>query len=170
MSIEVQTRTLEALKPLVGLPLWAGGRAANLIWLQFGSKRKVLRRSVDQEVGDFALHIQCFWRLCNAQKIIVASGDRFYPRGDPFKEAEDFDWTEPHVNRCDEKLEAIFQSVEAEQLIVQAVRSDKYGGFRLFFRSSLKLEVYIDDTVATEKWRFFRPYSDEGHFIVSEVN
>jgi hypothetical protein len=31
----------EALAPLVGLPLWAGGRSLDLEWFQFGARKTV---------------------------------------------------------------------------------------------------------------------------------
>jgi len=169
MGISLKNSTLQALQPLIGLPMWSGGRAANLVWLQFGTKRTVVDRSGENEVGDFALHLQCFWRIRDSKTIFVAASDRFYPRGDPFEEAEDFDWTEPNMNRCDEKLEELFHGRRASYLVVQSIQTDKYGGFSLSFRASLKLEVYLDDTVDSEKWRIFRPRSEDKHFVVTKV-
>lgn len=162
----LQSETLKALQPLIGLSMWTGGRTANLIWLHFGHKRTVLTRTGEKEVGEFALHLQCFWQICDRETILVASGDRFYPRGNPFDEAEDFDWIEPGVNRCDEKLEDLFQGRRSTYFSVRSVHPDKYGGFLLRFRASIRLYVSADNTVNDEKWRLFRPYAEGAHFVV----
>ena len=49
-----------ALAPLVGLPLWAAGRAADLEWFEFGAQHVVVARAgkakgTERTVGDFAL-------------------------------------------------------------------------------------------------------------------
>lgn len=62
-------RSIEAaLAPLVGLPLWASGRAGDLQWFQFGAKHAVVAQSgsakgTERTVGDYALHVQCAWRI-----------------------------------------------------------------------------------------------------------
>lgn len=169
MDRTLQKLTFEALQPLIGLPMWAGGRTVNLVWLQFGSKRIVEDRTGEKEVGEFALHLQCFWRIYDKKTILVASGDRFYPKGDPDDEAEDFDWTLPGANRCDEKLDLLFHSSKLPYLVVRSIRTDRHGGFSLGFHSSIRLDVFPDDTVSNEKWRLFRPYSGEAHFVVDKI-
>lgn len=169
MDTALQKMTFEALQGLIGLPMWSGGRTVNLVWLQFGPKKIVTDRTGEKEVGEFALHLQCFWRIRDKKTILVASGDRFYPRGDPYEETEDFDWTLPGVNRCDEKLDVLFQSRRLPYLVVRSIKTDPYGGFSLQFRASIKLDVSPDDTVNNEKWRIFRPYSGETHFVVDEI-
>jgi hypothetical protein len=48
----------------MGLPLWAVGRAGSLVWCQFGARRTVTDRQGEQrEVGAYALHVDCPWRL-----------------------------------------------------------------------------------------------------------
>lgn len=59
-----------ARAPLRGLPLWALGRTADLLWVQFGIRRRVrphLATASDaireREVGQYALHSTEFWRF-----------------------------------------------------------------------------------------------------------
>src|SRR5579859_5778257 len=68
--------TTEALKRLLDLPLWAIGRAGSLEWFQFGSKRIVSTlRGGTKEVGEFALHLDCPWRLTDSAGNSVASDE-----------------------------------------------------------------------------------------------
>jgi hypothetical protein len=164
MTNQEQTSIHAALLPLVGLPLWAAGRVVNLIWLQFGSRRTVLVRAAEREVGEYALHMQCSWRLRSAEAIIVGSADRLVPRSESLLEPDDFDWTEPGANRCDELLEQLF--VQTESYDVLAARADAYGGFSLELSSGLVLDVFIDGSPGNERWRLFKPWQDDEHFVM----
>lgn len=53
-----------ALSPLQGLPLWDAGRAATMLWLQLGDRiHTPTSRDPERITGDFALHLQCPWRM-----------------------------------------------------------------------------------------------------------
>src|SRR5437764_5129101 len=83
----------ETLKVLVGLPWWAIGRVVDLVWLEFGQRRRVRTfRGTWKLVGDWALHLQCSWRIGGPQGLIVASDDRFCPAGDPNKAPKKWKW------------------------------------------------------------------------------
>src|SRR5712691_2385776 len=57
----------QALEVLVGLPLRSMGRAADLEWFGFGHPREVPKRNGGTKiVEDWALHVQCAWRLTGA--------------------------------------------------------------------------------------------------------
>src|SRR5207249_4443160 len=94
----------ETLRALIGMPLWASGRAG-IQWFQFGARRVVpnirLSKVVGtKEVGDYALHVACTWRIVGPNGIIVGSGDRNYSAGDdPYKELPDSEWDKPGANR-----------------------------------------------------------------------
>src|SRR5687768_9048957 len=106
----------KALVPLVGLPCWAMGRSSSVFWFHFGEQREVpsIRRGTiigAKTVGEYAIHVQCAWRIFNRNEIVVASADRYFPAGeDPLAESEDFDWSQPGVNRCDERLASLVAS------------------------------------------------------------
>src|SRR5262252_4212631 len=64
-----------ALSQLVGLPLTAARRAADMRVFQFGTLRPVNRGSV----GDFALHVQCSWRIEGPDGIVTGRLDLWEP-------------------------------------------------------------------------------------------
>src|SRR5215813_2282460 len=69
-----------AVAPLKGVPLWDSGRAADLEWFVFGERRTV-KDSHDnpKEVGEYSLHVQCAWRITQADRGLVGSRDLYYP-------------------------------------------------------------------------------------------
>jgi hypothetical protein len=164
----MQEQIRDALQVLTGLSMWDAGRAVNLIWFQFGAKRIVQGWKGDlREVGEYALHLQCAWRIVHLDSIVVAAGERFYPRNDPHHDPPDFNWKAPEANRCDEQLERLFTTFNPDQLIVQAVETDRVGGLRLLMFNGLALEVFPDISFDRECWRFFRLYRDESHLVVT---
>jgi hypothetical protein len=74
----MENKVEEALGVLVGLPLWALGRSVDLAWFEFGSKRIAKGwKGLEKEVGDYALHVQCAWRITLQEKIVIGHGDIF---------------------------------------------------------------------------------------------
>ena len=74
----------QALEVLVGLPLRSMGRAADLEWFGFGHPREVPKRNGGTKiVEDWALHVQCAWRLTDPQGIVTGLRDLYVPAGDP---------------------------------------------------------------------------------------
>ena len=64
MRLEVEA----ALAPLVGKSLWAWTYAAGMAMFQIGAKMQYVarfgpRKGQGREVGEYALHVQCRWRL-----------------------------------------------------------------------------------------------------------
>lgn len=157
----------KALGALIGLPLWSSGRASSLQWFQFGERTSVISaKGIAKQVGTYALHVQCAWRLAGGS-IIAASSDRYYPAGDPFKETlSSFDWDIPGANRCDERIETFFSEANTELLTVKQTFADVFGGFRLLLGTEYVLEVFPDSSVAMEHWRLFRPNRPDTHFVV----
>jgi hypothetical protein len=62
-------RIEQALGVLVGLPLWAIGRAVDLAWFEFGSRRTARGfKGLEREAGDYALHVMYAWRITLSDK------------------------------------------------------------------------------------------------------
>lgn len=162
-----------ALAPLVGLSLWASNRAADLQSFQLGAKRTVTtqfgpRKGQQREVGEYALHVQCAWRIRGPHGIVVGSRDRFYRPGPaPLSHADDdWHWDEPGANRCDER---IGEWIQARSYRVERVSADATGGIVLVLADGFALEVFPDDSLrgeSSEHWRLLRPDEDSDHFVV----
>jgi hypothetical protein len=123
---------IDKLRNLVGLPWWGAFRSLNLHCLHFGKPIERSRRDGNLEtVGEFALHIQCAWRLSQGDKIIVGSADRLTPRGPPSEIPDDFDCNQPRSTWCDQKLEELLFTHASEPLQVTAFTHQECGWFTL---------------------------------------
>ena len=130
----------KALAPLVGLPLWALGRAGSLEWLQFGRPQIIPGRSGEsREVGAYALHLDCAWRLLGPDGMIWAS---------------------------DESERGHLPAVTAAPVECEAVLADDTGGFQLKVKGGVRLLVRPEDTAAEEYWRLLQPGQDAPHSVV----
>jgi hypothetical protein len=153
-------RVLAALSQVIGLPLTAARRAADLRTFQFGTLRAVDRGSV----GEFALHVQCPWRIEGAEGIVSGRSDLWEPVEDdaPFDENWDYE-TSPNLQ--DARLQRWFERNGAS-LVVQAVDADDFGGAAISLGQGFVLRLFPAGRRG-EHWRLFRPKKDAPHFVVS---
>jgi len=88
-------QVIAALSRIIGLPLAAVRRAADMRTFQFGTLRPVGRGSV----GDFALHIQCPWRIEGPEGIVTGRSDLREPAeaGAPIDENWDYETSPDRV-------------------------------------------------------------------------
>lgn len=162
-----------ALAALIGLPMWGAGRAADLLRLQFGERQRVNTEDAGEgdapDVGAYALHVACPWRLASSDRLLVGSGDLLTP-SDPDAEPETFDWDEPGASWLDVRLAELAEAHGAAPPVVEAVAGDALGGFRLSLTGALTFEAFPNSTptghIATEFWRLLRPGAAEPHFVV----
>jgi hypothetical protein len=156
----------DALSVLVGLPLWAIGRAVDLAWFEFGNRRTVEGwKGVEKEVGDYALHVQCAWRITLRDTIVTGRGDIFCtPEETNEPLPSDFDWQK--ANRFDRIIKEFVQN-ETRQLAVKTVSAGEAGSLTIILEDGYKLEVFPQDSETGEHWRFFKPCGAEPHLVFS---
>jgi hypothetical protein len=156
------------MTPLVGMPLWDAGRAADLLWLAFGQRQTIQDfRGKPREVGEYALHVQCAWRFAQNEKVLVGNRDLYYPRGykNPREEIpRDFNWDVQGANRCDEVLATLFAG-GTKQFVVQRFETRQAGELALLLEGGLTLQIFPNDSLEGEHWRLFRPGSDAPHWV-----
>ena len=157
------------LSPLVGLHLWGPARAANMLSIQLGSPRAApTTRAPDRQVGEFAIHIFCPWRLTRGSEVVVGSGDLLTP-ADPDADPEDFDWDQVGSTWWDVGMREVFDDARVT-LHVESVRGDDVGGFALHCTERFVFEVFPNSAraahVETEFWRVLQPATAEPHFVV----
>ena len=161
MKYEIELRTGQ----LSGKRIWGWGRASDLTSFQFGPEREVTGTTgKSKTVGEYALHIQCPWRITAGENIVVGHREVYYPVSGDEPES-DFDWGPMGSNRLDQSLDRIFK--DERKLVVQAVEVGVGGYLRLYLSGDLSLEVFPDDSLAHEHWRLFRPYTSERHLVVT---
>jgi hypothetical protein len=161
------SRIRAALAPLECLPLWSVGRAANMLWFQFGERRSApTEESPDRIVGSYALHVSCAWRLTGTTGVITGVDDLYVPADE---DDEDFQWDRPGKALADIRLRAWIAAHSASPLPVERIAVDRCGGFTLYFPQTFAVEVFpaagSDPSLIREMWRVFQPGRESEHFV-----
>ena len=162
--------TRDALAPLRGLPLWDAGRAATMLWLTLGERVSApTERDPDRITGEFALHVQCPWRISSRSGIVTGSADMYVPAGPDIPEWE-FDANRPGNAVADRELRRWIDSYAHRPLAVVGVDVDRCGGFSLKLSEGFAFEVFPDrvavDPRYDEYWRLFQPALEARHFVM----
>ena len=156
---------MDFINLLLNQPIIKIGRASDLCWMTFGKSsmaKDTLGKAVEK--GDYSLHLQCPWRLCDSQNytIKLASGDIYEPSSG-VEWDEDFDWDVHGNNLFDEKVESLFP--KETSTIVRDVSVSVYGDLRIIFSNMLMLECFINVSANQECWRFFK-HGEKKHWVV----
>lgn len=168
MISDMKRQVEAALNVLIGKILWGAGRAADIEWFQFGKKQTIVtEKGIHKDVGEYAVHVQCAWRISSSSGIFVASQDMYISATNSVQQPEDFDWDQPGNNRCDVRISMLLNGRESTPLLVNNVSADSSGGFCLSLSDYYSLEVFPDSSIDYECWRLFQPYKDGEHFIVT---
>lgn len=133
---------------------------------QFGELEVVSGRYGSGKRGEYALHIQCTWRIVGPQGIIVGSGDLYYPAGDPRVVDENFDWAEAESTQRDQRVAGLLAGWSGSQPVVESVESDDVGSIRIALTQGFIIEVFPDSSLETEMWRLLTRGSLD-HFVVT---
>ncbi len=160
-SQDTQQQAIAALTQLIGLSLSAARRAADMRTLQFGTLCPVDRGSV----GDFALHIQCPWRIEGLDGIMTGRSDLWEPvESGPDIDREAWDY-EKGPNLQDAQLEQLLAQ-HGQSLVVREVDANDFGDATVAFDGGYVLRLFPAGT-RSEDWRLFRPATDDPHFVIS---
>ena len=162
----------QALKPLVGLRLWGPGRCLSMLLIQCGEPGPApTRLNPKREVGEFAIHVSCAWRLTHGDRLVVGSRDRYWP-SDPDQDMKSFDVHEAGVSWWDICMEAFFQERAATLPRIEAVSADVFGGFRLSCSEEVVLEVFPNFTcplLGVEFWRLLSRWTSGPQWVVEST-
>ena len=152
---------------LIGQPLIDLGRAGNLLWVAFGEKIDTLDwKGIPIEKCKYYLNIQCSWRLTKGDSIIVASRDIYMPRTGIYD--KNFEWDEIGANRFDERA-SMFKKDFLSNLKVSEIHADCFGGCKISLDFGIEIEIFPDDSLVEEFWRFIMfDNSSNSHFVVFE--
>ena len=140
------------LSDLIGLPLTRTTRAADMECLKFGTIYRTDKDGNEFNVGEFALHLQCPWRLTNELQIIVGSGDLYQQADETADYDENFDYFECKANLRDVKLDNL---IKENELTIISAQADKFGGLEICFDNQSTLTVFptIASKAENENWR-----------------
>ena len=159
------------LQPLVGLQLSIARRAADLRGFHFGPIKRVEKGTA----GDYALHIQCAWRLEDQNGIVTGRTDLW----EPVENTPDIDWDkwdyDKDENLQDNRIGSILGGYDPEtrsfvnngdQLVVEDFHADNYGGVVLFLSGGYRLVIFPAGSQG-EDWRLLGPATEGHHFVIS---
>jgi hypothetical protein len=168
MSQTDSVHDLKELSVIIGLPLSIARRAADMRGFHFG-KIKSHRSGTS---GEFALHIQCAWRIEGSEGIITGYGDLWKPKDEDEWE-EDWDY-EKGENLQDWKLKELLGSYDSktrspvnlsEKLIVESVEITTLGDLIIKLSGGYQI-VTFSECSRGEMWRFFSPGTDDDHICM----
>ncbi|MCC8395156.1 hypothetical protein LJ656_21440 [Paraburkholderia sp. MMS20-SJTR3] len=139
------------LSVLPGLELSGVHHAADMLTLSFGPLHPFTNfKGVVKYMGQWALHVQCHWRLEEAGLIIATIDD--------LRVSDE----EAHANsqRLNEML------VEHDPVVVETVLVDDRACIGLKLTRGFRLTIIRDGVEDEEDWRFFEHLSDATHLVI----
>ncbi len=134
-----------------------------MLWLEFGELRDSLSPlGRMRTTGEWALHVQCAWRICQSGSIVVGNRDFYYSTtGDPLD-----DWDAPGKSSFDTTAIALREAFSASPPYVTSISVDDVGGFSAILTRDYRLDVFPDKSKAgCEFWRLFQPGVEHSHFV-----
>ena len=153
-------QVIAALSQVIGLPLTAAWRAADMRMFHFGKLEPADRGSV----GEFALHVQCPWRIDGPDGIVTGRLDLWETvEDDPNLRHEAWDY-EKSPNLQDFRLDQ-WLARNGSSPVVESVDADEFGGGIIAFAHGFVLRLFPAGTRA-EDWRLLGPRIDAPHFVI----
>lgn len=134
---------------------------------QFGAEHTEMSRGESRMFGDYALHVQCPWRIVRDGVILVGYSDmRVPPVG---SDPKAFDPNDGRSRRDD--LTDEFERHGSDAHAVTSLEAARIGDLRLTLADGCVVEILPDFASAEddtyEYWRLFEPGSETQHFVVS---
>ena len=158
MKQEDNKNILREISVLRNSKLSKVGRAAAMAWFTF----------LSDEQKEYALHLQCGFRICANGEILTANLDMFEPTEalaeSPSFDWETFNWDVQGFNRYDEWT-VQYNKDKENNAIVKNVNANTYGDLTIEFSNGITIEVFANAATG-ECWRFFERKSDK-HLVVS---
>jgi hypothetical protein len=118
-----------------------------------------------RNVGEWALHIQCPWRFCEDERILLGSRDIYYNDvGDPLD-----DWDSPGKSQFDTIVARVCEEFAEVPPHVTSIVTDDFGGFSAQLTNDFRLQVFPHSgQTHHEFWRLFQPGTEQDHFVFRE--
>ena len=120
--------------------------------LKFGTLYRTEKDGKKYNIGEFALHLQCPWRLTNENKIIVGSSDLYQKADETAEYDENYDYLEFNANLRDVKLDKLIKN---KSIKIISAKADKFGGLKICFDNNITLTTFPDlaSKSDNENWR-----------------
>ena len=109
-------------------------------------------------VSQYALHVQCFWRITGPDGEVVSEND--FPTFNP-------ETGKRIGERTDDKAQPFYARIESAALVVQSIDVSTTGNVRVEITEGYTLEVVPKWGRTDEQWRLLTPGDPDSHFVVS---
>ena len=162
MNMNELTLVQQRVTMLMNQPLHGVSRQKEMILFTFGEQLITLR-------------IQCYYRLMENGRILMASSDLYQPSEAMWREweqqglppdciPEDFRADAPGVNRIDEYLENLNSDLDG--LTVKAAMLGQMGDLTLVFTCGATLQIMVDTAGGEECWRLMDGHGNLEDLVV----
>lgn len=145
------------MKKLIGVQGISFGRVAAMAWINFGA-----------DDSEYALHLQCSFRIRDKDEILVTNTDMFEPSESALKKPmfdyDTFEWDEQGENRYDEWVKKL-NPAYLRSLKVTDAKVNVCGDVTILLEQEIVIDVFVNATVE-ECWRLFKIGSDQ-HFVMT---
>ena len=166
MNISELTLVQTRLNALIGLPLCAAAREADMLLLSFGGE------GLETQL---TLRIQCYYRMMEQGGVILARNDVYQPAEGMWQMweqmgyehdyiPEDFRSDEPGANRLDECLERL--NADLSGMKIETVMLNHLGDVTLCFACGATLNVLSDTSGGEECWRLIDEMDETDDLVV----
>ena len=171
-------KIMKNLIKLKGQPFNELSRASTMLCLGFGEKIKgeALYKTADgtfeikeMQRSKYALHIECMFRICFDDKVLLTREAMFKPsikmQDEEFDES--FDWDTFGNNKLDEELSEFFD-FSKKALTVKDIQINKFGDLIITLSNNYNVEIFVDTEEDEECWRFFETgKTEETHIVMT---
>ncbi len=130
---------------------------------------KIITKKAD--VPQYALHIDCSFRINCGDKIMMSQRDIFCPSSEKMASSEynedEFEWDLVGNNRFDEESRNHFVDTTMNFFVKKITISD-VGDLTISLTNDFSIDVFVDSSENEECWRFFEiGNADNSHLVVT---
>jgi len=145
------------LKKYLESNIWEGiGRCSDMIWFSFGKDIFVTNyRNQVVKKTEYALHVQCSWRISKESTIILGNNDVYSLVDNSIED----DWDISGNNMFDKMVND--KILPLLPIKVLGVVCNKIGDIEITFETGIVINIFVNSSEPIEEWRFINNLSGE---------
>ena len=145
----------ECLNLLTNKRLSKLGHAANMLWISFGQDIMVTDyRGKQKCVGEYALHIQCPWRITRKQDVLLSSRDMI-----SLLENDS-------ANSFESKCAYLCSYLKENTELVESVHMNCFGDITIQC-TNIQIDSFVCTSGVCESWRLI-DFTSGTHYVMEE--
>lgn len=178
MNKKEKTAIIAKLSVLNDKMLRSVSRAGTMVSFGFGDlvESTVAQKTDDGKiitkkanVPQYALHIDCSFRINCGDKIMMSQRDIFCPSSEIMAEydEDEFEWDIVGNNRFDEESQNHFVDTTMDFFVKKITISD-VGDLTISLTNDFSIDIFVDSSENEECWRFFEAgNTNNSHLVVT---